>query len=393
MPPLILAAAFLEGLALTLIQGYLPLYIRGVLHEPSYVTVALIVAVPALGTIIASNFWGGLSDVWGKLKPMILIGLAGYAVALVGIPTFRHGIQIMLLVGGAALLFGTLAPSLKTYVTLLRPDRKAHSLAYTLMAQSTGWLTGSLGAGWLLEGGIAAGLRLALWTCASLVALHAILCSAFLRDLPREPLEPKGRSPWLQGLVADLVSLYENPNLLRLCALAFFFVAGNYAAWGFYSLYLYERLGASLETIRYSLAASSILGIASFLYVGALIRRFGGRLVLAIGVTLYVGMYLGIALAHSPIVVAALYALPLFSLVNVSANALASEYSAAAQRGGGLGVLNGTYALATIVGPVTAGYLADHQGLASMPWLACGFMTVAAPIAWLQVAAGRRKRA
>lgn len=59
MPPLILAAAYLEGLSLTLIQGYLPLYVRGVLHEPSYVTVAFIVAVPALGTVLASNFWAG----------------------------------------------------------------------------------------------------------------------------------------------------------------------------------------------------------------------------------------------------------------------------------------------------------------------------------------------
>jgi MFS family permease len=393
MPPLILAAAYLEGLALTLIQGYLPLYVRGVLHEPSYVTVALIVAVPAFGTILASNFWGGLSDLSGKLKPMILVGLAGYAAALGGIPTFLGGLQIMLFVGAASLLFGTLAPSLKTYVTLLRPDRKAHSIAFVLMAQSTGWLTGSLGAGWLLEGGIAAGLRAALWTCAGLLALHTIVCAALLGDRGHLPLEPRGRRPWLAGLAADLASLYENPRLLRLCVLALLFVSGNYAAWGFFALYLFERLGASIETIRYALAASSLLGIVSFLYVGALVRRFGGRLVLAVGVSLYVVMYLGIALTRNPVVVAALYAMPLYSLVNVSANALASEYSAATQRGGSLGVLNGTYALATIAGPVSAGYLADRHGLGAMPWISFAFLAAATPIAWLLMANERRKAA
>lgn len=393
MPPLILAAAFLEGLSLTLIQGYLPLYVRGVLHEPSYVTVAFIVAVPALGTMLASNFWGGLSDVSGRLKPMILIGLVGYAAALAGIPLFGAGLQIMAFVGAASFLFGTLAPSLKTYATLLRPDRKAQSIAYVLMSQSIGWLSGSLGAGWLLEGGIASGLRVALWITAGLLAAHAMACAAFLRDERRPPLETRNHGPWLSRLAFDLISLYENPRMLGLCALAFLFVSGNYAAWGFFALFMHEKLGASIHTIRYSLGVSSILGIASFLYVGALVRRFGERLILAVGVSLYVGMYVGIATAKSPIVVAAFFAVPLYSLVNVSANALASRYAISAQRGGGLGVLNGTYALATIVGPVTAGYLADRYGLGAIPWLSASFLALAVPLAWLQVALGRERRA
>jgi predicted MFS family arabinose efflux permease len=242
-----------------------------------------------------------------------------------------------------------------------------------------------------LEGDIATGLRTALWTCAVLLLLHALLCALFLRDQRREPMVASGRKGWLEGLSADLASLYENPRLLRLCLLAFFFVAANYVAWGFFSVYMFERLSADIRTIRYALAASSILGIVSFLYVGALIRRFGGRVVLAVGISLYLGMYLGIALTRDPIVVAAFYAIPLYSLVNVSANALASEYSLDAQRGGGLGVLNGTYALATIVGPVTGGILADRHGLGAIPWLSFSFMAVAAPIAWLQVLGARRR--
>ena len=391
MPPLVLAAALLEGLSLTLIQGYLPLYVRRALGESSYVTVALVVAVPALGAMVASNFWGGLSDVSGRLKPMILIGLAGYAAAVAVIPFFGQGIEVLLYVGLASLLYGTLAPSLKTYVTLHRPDRKEHALAIVLMAQSTGWLLGSYGAGWLLEGGIATGLRAAMWTCAGLLATHALVCAAALRDLKREPLPARVHGSWLSKLAQDLASLYENPRLLRLCLLAFFFVAANYIMWGFFSVYMVERLNASIRTLRYALAASSVLGIVSFLYVGPLIQRFGGRAVLASGVSLYGAMYLGIGLARDPVVVGMLYALPLFSLVNVSANVLASEYSNAAQRGGGLGVLSGTYALATVVGPVTGGILADRFGLRAVPWLALGFILTAAPIAWWQAVRGHRE--
>jgi predicted MFS family arabinose efflux permease len=384
MPPLVLVAAFLEGLSLTLIQGYLPLYLRRALGEPSFFTVAMVVAVPAIGAMVAANFWGGLSDVSGRLKPMILMGLLGYAVALGGIPLFQRGFSILVFVGSASLFYGTLAPSLKAYVTLASPGRREQALAYVLMAQSTGWLAGSFGGGLLLESEIGRGLRAALWICSTLLLAHALFCAVALRERRRDPLPVSGHTSWLGKLRADLGSLYENRMLLRLCALAFLFVAGNYIVWGFFAVYMVEHLQATVHTLRYALAASSVLGIASFFYIAPLIRRFGGQAVLAAGVTLYLGMYLGISLAHDPVLVGAIYALPLYSLVNVSANVLASDYSAAAQRSGGLGVLHGSYALAMIVGPATGGLLADRLGLKVIPWLALSCILFAAPLAWMQ---------
>src|SRR5689334_19195473 len=96
MPFLVLFAALLEGLSLTLIQGFLPLYVRQSMGETHFLTVGAVVAVPALGTFIASNFWGGLSDVSGRLKPFILVGLLGYGAALAGYPLFRSDIPILL---------------------------------------------------------------------------------------------------------------------------------------------------------------------------------------------------------------------------------------------------------------------------------------------------------
>jgi len=89
MPLIILASALLEGLSLTLIQGFLPLYVRQSLGETHFLAVGAVVAVPALGTFIASNFWGGLSDVNGRLRPFILVGAlltAGFFVALWSVP-------------------------------------------------------------------------------------------------------------------------------------------------------------------------------------------------------------------------------------------------------------------------------------------------------------------
>ena len=392
MPPLILVSAFLEGLSLTLIQGYLPLYLREVLHEPHYVTLALVVSIPAVGTILASNFWGGLSDVSGRLKPMILVGLFGYAAVLAAIPLLGQGVGILVAVGAASLFYGTLAPSLKTFATLASPERKEQALAFVLMSQSMGWFTGSVGGGWLLEGGIGAGLRSALGIGAGLMAAHFLVCAFRLRDIRREPLPERDHHGWLDRLAKDLASLYENPRLLGLAILSVLFVAGNYAMWGFFSVFLVEHLGSSIRVLRYVLGASSLLGILSFLYVGPLVRRFGGRPILALGLTLYVAMYFGMGVGRDPVLVGAFFAIPLYSAVNVSTHTLASEYSAVSQRGGGLGVLQGAYALATVVGPVTGGLLADRVGLGAIPWLAFGFISVAAPIAWFHVARGRHLR-
>jgi MFS family permease len=381
---LIRAAALLEGLSLTLIQGFLPLYVRKTLGESHFLIVGAVVAVPALGTFIASNFWGGLSDVSGRLKPFLLVGLLGYVLALAGYPAFRSASLLLVWAGFTSLLYGTLAPSLKTYVTLARPDRREHALAYLLMSQSVGWFLGSMGGSHLLDREIGAGFRMALWVAAALLAAHTILVGVALRDFRRPPAARKSRS-WLEGVIQDLAALYENPKLLRVCVMIFFLVAGNYITWGFFSVFFVEHLHASLRTLGLALGASSLLGIALMPAVGPLVRRFGGQRVLAVGTTLYIVMYLGMAVTRSPLAAATLFAMPLYGMVNVSASALAAEYSTTAQRGGGLGVLNGTYALATIVGPLIGGLLADRSGLAAIPWTSLGFAVVASVIAWRSV--------
>src|SRR5262245_56083609 len=287
MPALVLLSAFLEGVALTLIQGYLPLYVRESLGEPRLLTVGLVVVVPALGTMFASNFWGGLSDVVGKLKPMILAGIAGYVIALVGIPLLGKGVSVLLYVTGASLLYGGLAPLLKAYVTLHRPDRPQHALAYLLMAQSSGWLLGSFEGGRLMESGIAHGLHTALWIAAALLAIHLVVTLFLLRDKTRPPAAPRARANWLESVVEDLVALYENPRLLRLCLGAFFLYAANYTIWPFFSIYFVEHLGASVRMLRYTFATSAACGIAMYFFVGTIVKRLGAGVVLAGGVCCY----------------------------------------------------------------------------------------------------------
>jgi len=392
MPALLLISAFLEGVALTLIQGYLPLYVREALGETSFLTVGLVVVVPALGTMVASNFWGGLSDVSGKLKPLLLVGLAGYAVALAGIPFFKQGTTVLLYVGAAALFYGCLAPLLKAYATLAMADRPQHAISYILMAQAVGWLVGGLEGGRLMEAGIGEGLHAALWITAGLVAIHVVLTARWLRDVPRAPALPRARVGWVTRLAEDLAALYENPRLLRLCILSFFLFAANFTMWGFFTVYFVEHLGASVRLLRYTLGFAAVAGILMYVFVGPLVRRFGARAILFTGILLYAGMYLLMGLQANSIATAIIFVAPLFGLTTVAANTLATEYSSSSQRGGGLGVLNGTLALATIAGPTLGGLLADRWGLGVIPWTALGFIVVAIPLSFALVWIHRRPR-
>lgn len=390
MPFFLLSAAFLEGFAVTLIQGFLPLHLRQTLGVQSFALLSLVLAIPALGTALASNFWGGLSDVTGRMKPILVVGAAGYVLALFGIPAIRQGLWVVAWIGGASLLYGTLAPTAKAYATLVLPERREQAITYVLLAYSSGWLAGSFGGGGLVEGGLAAGLRAAMWTCAGLTALNALLTVRFLPDMRRPPAPARERRGWAAGVAADLAALYANPRLFRLCLIAFFCVAGNYLMWGFFTLFLVERLHATLHVVRYALAISSVLGVIALPFIPPLVRRFGGARTLAWGITLYLLMYSAMAVTRDPLVAAILYAAPLYGLVHVSTNTLAAEVASVAQRGGGLGVLQGAYSVATVVGPLTGGLIADRHGLAAVPWTAFAFIVVACPLAWLET--GRNAR-
>jgi MFS family permease len=390
MPFFLLTAAFLEGATVTLIQGFLPLYLRETMGLRSFVVLSLVMAIPAFGTAIASNFWGGLSDVTGRIKPVILVGIVGYAVALAGIPALHQGLVVLGWIGAASLLYGTLAPTARAYATLVMPDRREQAIVYVLLAYASGWLACSIGAGGLIEKGLASGLRAAMWSCAGLTALNGALVARFLPDLRRPPAPARERSRrgWAAGILDDLAALYANPRLFGLCVIAFFTVAGNYLMWGFFTVFIVERLHATLHVVRYALAISSVLGVIALPFIGPLVRRFGGARTLAFGITLYLFMYSAMGTTRDPIVAAILYAAPLFGLVHVSTNTLASEYASVSRRGGGMGVLQGAYSIATIVGPVTGGLIADRVGLAAVPWTAFAFIAAACPIAWLAARKG-----
>jgi len=111
--------------------------------------------------------------------------------------------------------------------------------------------------------------------------------------------------------------------------------------------------------------------------VGALVKRFGARVVLAAGIVCYAAMYVAMGAMQNRLATAIVFTIPLYGLTNVSANTLAAEYSSVSQRGGGLGVLSGTIALSTICGLTLGGALADRWGLGVIPWLAFWFLASA----------------
>ena len=68
---------------------YLPLHLHRNLRESKLLVVGLVVALPQFGVFLASNMWGALGDQWRRLKPLVLLGLAGYTAMLLALSMCR----------------------------------------------------------------------------------------------------------------------------------------------------------------------------------------------------------------------------------------------------------------------------------------------------------------
>lgn len=132
-----------------------------------------------------------------------------------------------------------------------------------------------------------------------------------------------------------------------------------------------DDLGASLETLQWTVTGYSLSFAALLLTGAALGDRFGRRRVFALGLALFVGASAACALSGS---VGALIAARVVqgagaALVIPVALALVSAAYPAEGRGKAIGILEGVTGLATIAGPIVGGGVAGGIGWEWIFWV------------------------
>jgi len=377
-------ASLCDGMGTCLILSFLPLYVRVSLGEPSFLMIASILALPNLVLFPVNNFWGAFVDATGRFRLVERIGLLGFTCCLFGICLVSSTLGVVAVVVGFAVLYGALRPTMISHATLLDDaSRSASSIAVILLFQSMGWLISGLLYGFVFY-------EKHLWTSQVILAVPALLCLGMAALIPRWVRDPGGVAGALSGttlsalkqrgigrvLLGDLAAIYGNPRLFRVCVVVLLTSMSNWTFFGMFSLIFTEEMHGSSLMLGVTLSASTATAIIVFKPIGRILDRFGGRIGLFACIVLYVVLYAAFSLIRNPWVMSALFIVPIYPILLVSANALAAEATHAGQRAGGIGVMGGVSAFAIVLGSPLGGLVGDLFGLRPIMYVSAGLSVV-----------------
>ena len=131
----------------------------------------------------------------------------------------------------------------------------------------------------------------------------------------------------------------------------------------FFTLYLVDVLSGSRLTAGLAATGTTVLGIVAYRLVGPLTDKVGRNPVYMLGAAGYAANFTTLYFVTNVVVVTVLWILPIYPLVQSAAAALMSDYTSAADRGKGLGLLESAISLGGGLGPLAGGLIADAAQL------------------------------
>lgn len=368
---LLKAAAFAEGMAAPMLIIFVPYYVRSGLEESSLTMVSLIISLPALTTLVASNFWGALADITGRYALITSICLAGFFLCLLAVPLMGSALAVMATVGILSLLYGAVRPLLLSHATLLNEDAKPRAISAILLFESLGFFISGL-----LFGNVYDPINPV--TGCKVFPIPGLICLGVAVLLLLKIKQPPARgtpagsgqvlaSRIFSSLTMDLQEVYRSGALRRLCTVVLLATMSNFCLFGMYSMFFTEAVEGTHRLMSHTLALSTLLGVPCFMIAGRWVQSRGGLGVLMFALIMWIMIYALLSLVRNPYLAAALFAVPIYPFFLVSTNALAAEASQSERRGGGLGALAGITALSMALGTVLGGAVGDLMGLRAIP--------------------------
>jgi DHA1 family multidrug resistance protein-like MFS transporter len=316
----------------------------------------LLVATAAFLEFLCAPLWGAISDRAGR-KPVLMIGLVGYAVSLV---LFGLSTRLWMLFASRALsglLSAATYPTALAYIgdTTSEEDR----------GSGMGWLGAAMGLGVILGpavGGLLGGesLSLPFFIAAALSALALLLVAILLPE--SLPVEARHSGEWKVPTV-NLGQMWRalfSPIgiLLFMIWLVSFGLANFEAVFGLYAALKFnygpERVGAILSVI------GIVTTVGKGVFTGPLTKRWGEALVIKASLLAGSLGFIVLLLANSYATV--LLATGVFilskTLLRPAVLSLTSKRATVGQ-GVAMGLSNSFMSLGRIVGPLWAGFIFD----------------------------------
>lgn len=342
--------------------------------SPTATTIAM--GAYSFGQLLASPFWGRLSDRVGR-KPILIAGLIGGVISYLWLA--RAGSVYEL---GAARLFGGLmagnvGAAFAAAADLADERTRARNMGLLGAAVGFGFIAGpALGAFLVGEEPTRAQFANVCFVSAALAGAAAL--AALL--LFRETLAAEARRKKGEALPRRLAILASRPALARFIAVMFLMIAAQALMETTFGLWADAELRWGPREVGWTLAA---LGVGAVLLqgggAGAAARMLGERLTLLIGLALFAAGFGGLAVSHEPSTMAAsLGSLTIgIGLATPALNALIAGEAGESERGAVMGLSQSAAALGRVAGPMGAGALFDIFS-PSAPFIAAALLILGA---------------
>ena len=380
-----------QAVALCTVQFVVPVYVTHPAGAPSFLATNLaLFSGPYLVGFVIAHLFGALIDVTGRLKPFLLIALGAHLAGFAMLAVFRAPWAILLASALPACFTGTLNTSLKTYVTRLSEAGKGVALSRFTMAAQVGWAVGGIvTAFWLVDLTPASAEGVVLADLALTVATIALVAIALPRIASAGGVgHPAAAShaSLFGGIREDLAAVYAEPALIRGCLAGVLLVAGNWVFISTFSVYVVDHLHASAPALGWLNLVGAAGNFALMPIAGWLADRRSPGAAVKAGAVGYVLCYAVMVAAPSVAGAGFVFSIPSYAALLIGLTTAASEMGGVARRGGGIGVVDGLWAIAIAIGAAAGAAIADRDaGL--LPAVALCVCVAGLAVAWS--AAGR----
>lgn len=332
-----------------IIWAFLPIHLRSL--GASYLLIALVSLIPAIETIGLSPAWGGILDKTGRGNKILLVSLLVQGVGFSVFPLLKGPEEFVLVVSLMGLFSSSFIPVYAAMATL--------SNRHYGRAIGGFWTTALLG---YASATLVGGILYQFFPVNFLFLLGAIYGYAgtiVVLLAPRNALTLKRSLDISRGYWG----LLKQRNIAILCTLSITVLVSTSAFNSFFTVYLVDVLNGSRLIAGLAATGTTVLGIFAYRLVGPLNDKVGRKPVFLLGAAGYAAYFGILYFVTNVAVVTILWILPIYPLIQSAAAALMSDYTSAADRGKGLGLLESAISLGGGLGPLAGGLIADAAQL------------------------------
>ena len=332
-----------------IIWAFLPIHLRSL--GASYLLIALVSLIPAFETIGLSPAWGGILDKTGRGNKILLVSLLVQGVGFSVFPFLKNPEEFVLVVSLMGLFSSSFIPVYGAMATLSN-RQYGRAIGGFWTAALLGYATATLIGGILYQYESVNSLFF-------LGAIYGYAGTLVVLLAPKDGLILKRSLDISRGYWG----LLKQRNIAILCLLSITVLVSTSAFNSFFTVYLVDVLNGSRLTAGLAATGTTVLGVFAYRIVGPLNDKVGRKPVFMLGAAGYAAYFTIIYFVTSVIVVTVLWILPIYPLVQSAAAALMSDYTSAADRGKGLGLLESAISLGGGLGPLAGGLIADAAQL------------------------------